>query len=179
MNVKQLFTADGTPVRSAMCGVCGRVWESVESAERCCRCSVCGQLCSWHAGVTHPDCDQKRRAQLDAQALEKAELIEFDGPFVLADGMFLWTKDDVIEHYETNDLPVPEFVHTTTYHAPMIDIESIFHDLSESMHEDWEEIETEGLSEAIGAWNGANANNGTYWEDREHKTRLRSAEEGK
>lgn len=37
------------------------------------------------------------------------------------------------------------------------------------MHDDWEEEYVPALEEAIQAWNEANKDNGTYYEDRKRK----------
>lgn len=172
-NPLNLFTGDGKRISACLCDSCHRIWESAESAERCCKCSYCGGSCDWRHGVSHRDCQDTARKKGESDRLEKAEVVEdYGGPF-LYDDRFFRDADELIEYIEVNDQQIPEFVFAARYVKPELDLESILQELQENeMHEDWEPEACGALDAAVRAWNEANATNGSWWEDDTRKVRL-------
>lgn len=173
-NPINLFLSDGTKISASLCGLCHRIWECEESAERCCKCSYCGKECDWRIdSVSHNECLDTAFRKREAEQMDKAIIVDdYDGPF-LYDDYYFADVDELIEYLENDDLPIPEFVHTAKYIEPKLDIEDIFQNLQENeMHEDWEPTECGPLGEAINAWNVANAANGAWREDNTRKVRI-------
>jgi hypothetical protein len=71
MNAKELFTKEGKAAGVFYCDACRSTAASVETAERCCRCSYCNEHTHANPGgayyFTHKPCEEKARAA----ALEK------------------------------------------------------------------------------------------------------------
>jgi hypothetical protein len=173
MNAKLVYDEEGKPLGAAYCSNCNRIWESSNSAERCCVCSYCGKLKNWDGGTSHSECFDAAIKAGETAKMDKAKLIEdYGGPFLIDDRYFE-TADELIEHFESNDTPVPEFVHCARYEAPVLDLETILQDLQENdMHEDWEPEACAPLAEAVADWNRANAWNGTWFEDTSRKAAM-------
>lgn len=163
-------------ISAHLCGKCRRIWESADSAGRCCTCSYCGKACDWRHSVSHKECFDAAIRSSDSKAMEKAILVEdYDGPFMYNDRYFS-EKEELIEYLESDDLSVPEYVFAAKYVEPHLDTEEILQHIQENdMHEDWEPIECGPLEAAIDAWNDANKANGTWYEDRTKKVRLRAS----
>lgn len=169
MEARRLFVErDGKAkaITAAVCGKCGRVWESADSAERCCKCSYCGEYCDWHKSTSHDACQGEAWRKSEADQLEKAVLVpDYDGPFLFGETVYM-DADDLLGSIEPDDLP--EFGFCTTYQAPSLSIDILMENVGE-MHNDWEPNDVSELAPAIEAWNKANENNGTYYEDRTRK----------
>jgi hypothetical protein len=166
MEPQQLFLADGKPIKPHVCGKCNRIWESKDSAERCCTCSYCHEYCAWKGGATtHTACQDKQYAKADAEALERATLIsDYDGPFLM-DERYFADAEELFDYYADEELP--EEGHCCVAEKPFIDIGSVIEGLD--MHEDWEPVGYDELAAAVDAWNKANAGNVTWYEDRARK----------
>lgn len=166
MNVRTLYHQNGK-VEACLCGKCGRIWVSFESAERCCKCSYCGEFCDWRESVAHLACQDRALRESEAKALEKAELVEgYDGPFFWGD-RFCLDVDELLERADGAELP--EFGFCVAYQAPQLNYADIVENVASEMHEDWEPNDAPELEKAIELWNAANAQNGTYFEDRKRK----------
>jgi hypothetical protein len=178
MNAKLVYDAEGKQLGAAYCSNCNRIWESVDSATRCCKCSYCGEIADWRDGVSHRACFSAAIKSGEVERMSKAELVtDYYGPFMFDDRYFE-TTDDLIEHCESSDIPVPEFVFCARYETPELDLETILQDLQENhMHEDWEPEACEPLEDAVKAWNEANVGNGTWWEDTSRKVCLAALRE--
>lgn len=172
MDPQPLFLENGTRIKAHVCGKCNRLWLAEHDAERCCRCSWCGEYYGWNGTYTvHEECSRKRCAEAEAKALEAAVLVpDYAGPFLLNRRVY----QDIAELLDAIELEdIPDFGYCTTYESPRLDdMGSLMESVSSEMHDDWEPIQGEAeaqLAAAIEAWNTANENNGTYWEDRTRK----------
>ena len=172
-NPLNLFTGDGNRISACLCDACHRIWESADSAERCCKCSYCGGSCDWRKSTSHPECFKTALDSSATNQMAKAAVVEdYDGPFMY-DYRYFSDADELVEYLEADDQPVPEFVFAAWYSKPELDLESILQDLQENhMHEDWEPLACKDLEAAVKAWNVANAENGTWYEDDTRKVRI-------
>lgn len=162
MNAITLFLSDGTPVDPHLCGKCRRIWESRDSAERCCTCSFCGMYCDWGEGVTHDDCRTRRSIEVDSRKLAEATLVaEYRGPFVVK-GRFYHDVEELFGRFSEDELP--EFGFCCDEVPAHIDISDVIESVSCQMRGDWEEQPCEELEDGIAAWNKANEDNSAYFE---------------
>lgn len=162
MNALPLFLANGTPVLPHLCGKCNRVWESQYGAERCCVCLYCGEYCDWNGSVSHPECADRRHAEIAAERLDKAELVtNYTGPF-LVNNRFYSSVDDLLGCIDQSE--IPEFGFCLHEQAAYIDIGDVIEAVAEQMHEDWSQEPCEELERGIEAWNKANEGNSSYFE---------------
>lgn len=171
MDPQPLFLKNRTRIKAHLCGKCNRLWLTQDGAERCCRCSWCGDYCGWTVGNTaHEECSQKYHAEAEAKALEAAVLVpDYAGPFLFGDNVHM-SVADLLEAVELED--IPDFGYCTKYEPPVLDMNSLMEDMSEKMPNDWDPNQGEAqdpLIAAIEAWNAANKDNGAYWEDRKRK----------
>lgn len=112
------------------------------------------------------------RAAWDLWA-EKAEVVD-DGPCFYGDDLYM-SADELVEHLEDNEEEVPEFAFAAMYQPVSLDVDDIIANLADNHHEDCDFDGQGSLAVAIDEFNKANEGNGTYWEDRKHKVRLREA----
>lgn len=172
----QLCLPDGKPISSAWaCSACGLVWNDGSSAARCCKCSYCGLHRPWTGGNTsHDECWKKHRQEIDAETLEKATLIEWDGEPIFYDDHVYQGPDEVIERFL--DGHAPEFIFATTQQGFSFDLESALENTCEEHHEDmYESLDgLDDLHKAVDAFNEINKGNLSYFEDCKHKIRLQS-----
>lgn len=96
MNAKQLQTEQGEKVSCWYCGVCGRMYQEKEAScsEWCCKCADCGkrieQTCNVIQSRCDP-CDRANRLKREAERLERATLVDWDGPVLIGDDhYYLW-----------------------------------------------------------------------------------------
>ena len=172
MTAERIYDARGNQLAPAVCGKCNRIWESVESAERCCTCSFCGFYHDWHKGVSHEECSRKWAAESESSAMAAAIEVEPDGP-IMYDERIFGELEEAMEYISDRYGTEPEFIFATEYRPPFLDAESVIDSIADEMHEDWEPEFVPELQEALEKWNTANANNGSYYEDRTKKYRLR------
>ena len=157
------------------CTKCHRYWGNDEAMARyCCAthfpCKCGGRYVKGHSMCD--SCEAADREKREGEALAAAELIDFDGPFLYDEERFCETKDELIECYEADGVDVPEFVFTTTYEPLALDAKDVANQAEKEHHDECEAELPDAFVEGIKAFNEANANNGTHWEDRKHKTRL-------
>ncbi len=162
MDAKKLFLENGEAVEPHLCGRCNQLHNSGRFAEECCTCMYCGKYCAF--GAAHDECRDRAWNKTTQERLQKASLVaDFDGPFLFG-GRFYANAAELLTSVATDDLP--EFGFCTRYEPPTLDLEEIIDDLRDNhMHDDWEPNDAPELAEAIEAWNEANKDNGTYWED--------------
>lgn len=168
-NAIQLQTPAGEVVDAALCRSCRRIWESMESANRCCTCSRCGLPCSWAGPTTHPECDKAASIQRDQDDLAAAELVEdYDGPFLLGE-RFFWDRQELTESGKS----IPEFMFCLNPVSVSASIDDILGALEgEHCETILDSLEgTDALTEAINRFNADNADNTTWYEDRKRKAR--------
>jgi len=162
MNATALFLADGTPVTPHLCGKCNRIWESQDSAERCCTCSFCGKYSDWNKSVAHDECSKRRHVEVEAERLAKATLVtDYSGPFIVNE-RFYHDIEELLDRFSEDELP--EFGFCCDEQPAHIDISDVIESVSDQMHEDWEEEPCEELEQGIAAWNKANEGNSSYVE---------------
>lgn len=167
MNAVGLFLADGKSVTPHLCGKCGRIWESADSAERCCKCSFCGGYSDWNNSTAHDECSKRRSAEVEAENLANAKLVaDYAGPFLIND-RFCHDIEDLFDCFSESDLP--EFGFCLDEQPAHIDISNVIEAVSDQMHEDWEEEPCEELEDGIAAWNKANEANCSYFECTDRK----------
>ena len=193
MNAIYLHLPDGTKTGWLMCQECGSVFSpgNPDVAQKCCTCYDCGaplpkdQRIPWVEGkgkaLYHTECQLKRRREIEAEQLKKAELVpDYDGPVYcegvpggsFGDGYFC----DVNELAETLDDQEdqsgrPEFAFCCTEHAfPSINLQSILESACDDMDDDaYERLEgVEDLEKACAAFTEANKVISWDW-DRKHK----------
>lgn len=167
MEPQQLFLANGKAILPHLCGKCGRIWESLDNAERCCTCSYCGEFCDWRKGVSHDGCSSEAFRKSEISQLEKATLVpDYDGPFLWGDHVHM-DVDDLLECVAPDELP--NFGFCTNYQPPAFDLPDVMENIASNMHDEWEANDVPELEAAVALWNEANKDNGTYWEDRSRK----------
>lgn len=155
MNAVFLKTPAGTDTDVSICGKCGtpaRGKTNFDISERCCTCWECGKELEkgeLHYAHYHQECDRKRRALIDMNRLEKAELVEdYDGPVYFegghgsyGDGYFAdvyelaeWLDDQGFLSGGNNR---PEFAHCcTSSPVASIDAGNILENATEEAFED-------------------------------------------
>lgn len=163
MDPQQLFLKDGKAILPCLCGKCGRIWESLDSAERCCKCSYCGEYCDWGRTVSHDACYKKVLHDSEMERLKKATLVsDYAGPFLWGDDVYM----DVADFLESIDLEeIPDFGFCVRYQAPKLDLEDIIQSAADTMYPEWIPEEVPELEVSVARWNEMNEANGTYWED--------------
>ncbi len=168
MQHKKLFLEDGTAVKPRICSGCNRIWESEESAERCCKCSYCGKQCDWSKGTSHPECLDAAFRQTETNRMAKAVLVEdYDGPFLIDEHTLCMTTDKLFQMIEPDELDEEGFC--TRYQPARIELENVLEQVGSEMYEDWEGVGNAELETAIDEWNAKNVENGTYFEDHKRK----------
>lgn len=177
MNAIGLFLANGEAVSPHLCGTCKRVWESLDAAETCCKCSVCGGASEGTVG--HDECFARFNREADAERLLKATLDpDYSGPFIVQDKFY----SDIERLFGAVDEDeIPEFGFCCYEQSPVLDIGDIIENVASGMHDWWEPYPCEELERGIAAWNKANKGNGSWVEcggrkwSRAELIRMRSA----
>jgi len=54
-------------IKHAVCGICGRIWNTEKDAEKCCRCLVCQEPLERGDISYHPACRRKQLAEIEAK----------------------------------------------------------------------------------------------------------------
>jgi len=163
MEPKQLYLENGKPISPHLCGNCNRVWESRHSAERCCKCSYCGETCDWRVSVSHTECASKAMRDAEDKRLADAKLMpDYQGPFMFDEREVYRDIDELLDSIDPEDLP--EFGFCVRYEAPRLDAERIIQAVAEDMHEEWESEGDGDFYLAVESWNEANRENGSYCE---------------
>lgn len=189
-----LYTPNGIATGWSMCGECGTVASpgNYDLSEKCCTCYDCGEplppnervpyaVSGGKKALYHTACDRARRAKLDAEALEKAELVpDYDGPVYFeglsgsyGDGYF----QDVQELSEALDFEKdrPEFAFCCQeIGLKPLDVQDIVNMLVEEMDDDaGDRLDGEAeLEAALIKFNEANRGVVSYYEDRKRKVRI-------
>lgn len=173
MNPIQLFHQNGKATGIYYCEKCRIVHRELSMAEKCCAPVTCSSCGSTDVSKYHTKCDaceNKERAQREADRFEKAEkLTVWDGPvysdghgyhegyFATIDDFEDWLATD--ENFDGTELERPEYVWACTS-APfcVLDIDRIIEDAAQEAFDDWDG-DTAGydeLKKSIEVFNEAN-----------------------
>lgn len=191
MDAKELLKPDGKPSGVFMCSRCRLVYSGVESAERCCCCTFCGEevvrkegqaRCHYHQACWDKDIGDRYKAQLD----KAEEIPNYDGWVFCEHGgpkdgyaeslqeMVEWWDDQIAEgDVEAEDYP--EFVFACTEHPPRkIDSGDLIDMLADGGYDDMaDDIELpEGLDEMLKKFNELNAHLVSYDPDHKRKVKM-------
>ena len=188
MNAYYLHKPDGTPTEVSVCGVCGKLagHGKFDISEKCCSCWECGKPLekdAQHYDHYHQECDRARRAQIDMQRLEKAELVDgYDGPVYFegghgsfGDGYFADVDEFVEWLDDQDDQDRPEFVHCCeSSPVAQLNLDSILESACEESFEDAEDHLNgrEELQKAVDVFNEANKALLTWDWDMKRKVRV-------
>jgi len=172
--VIQLALPDGRPTQEAwLCSACTRVWTDKDSASRCCTCSYCGSFKTWTSGATvHLECQVQKSKEADRVALEKAELVEWDGGPIYFDDKVYDSPEDVLDAFLEGH--APEFIFATEQTNFFFDLDGALENACDQHHDDMRD-NLEGIDElqsAVDKFNEQNSGNFSVTEDRSKKIRL-------
>jgi hypothetical protein len=117
-------------------------------------------------------CIEQKHIKEEIERFDKAELVEYDGPFIIDDD-FYEDADEYICECEDNEIIPDEYAFVPEFVAAGIDPESIFDMILEDQYEGLELLGTEELKAAIEKFNEKNEKNGTYYEGRKKKFKIR------
>ena len=194
MNAIYLHLPDGTATKWSMCSECHTVASpgNFDLSQKCCTCYDCGEplpkdervpyATAKGKSLYHRECERKRRMKLDAEKLEKAELVaDYEGPVYL-DGVgngsfgegFFSDVQELSEHLDFNEGERPLFAHCCTARGFSIDLDSILESATEEMYEDCGD-DLSGVDElqaAVNAFNKANDSIKTWDPDYKRKVAI-------
>ena len=180
---EQLLRANGKPANVFACLTCDEVWTTRQSADKCCnrRCP-CGQpVQRYHTACA--TCIATAEAKREADRLEAADEVEYDGGMVW-DGDYHETLDDFIEarldEMEPGD-SLPEFVYPCKSSGPALQLsmDCFEHRLDDAWKDaSWEDFDGVGqLKAALEEFNRVNANRLAWEPDYSKKVRVPRADE--
>lgn len=187
MNALQLLMPDGSPSNQWFCSTCRHVRSAQDIAERCCRCSECGEECIAGKDGNYTGLHRTCSAMRDQRILEKrlAEATEVPPPvegMVYSDEYrgdqegYFRDVDDFMEMYcdEPEGLR-PEFVFCTTSEVPRLRsadrlVSAMAEDLWEDAFDDFAGIAE--LQVAIDAFNEKNKSLRSFNTDYKRKIRI-------
>lgn len=165
MNAIKLTSADGKLITWA-CSKCLRVSRSKEHAEKCCRCSECGEPLrdKGDLNTIHDSCSRKKQEEQMEKWLETAEEVPYEGGFVWCEGWgyrdgYFDDMDCLLDRLEDEPQEVwPEFVFACECYDTKMDIDCILEDLCRDGYEDMEDRLTvpKELTDAIAKFNADN-----------------------
>lgn len=200
MNAIYLHLPDGTPTKWSMCSECKTVAApgNFDLSQKCCTCYDCGkplppdERTPYAKGrgkaLYHRECERQRRARIDAEVLDNAELIaDYKGPVYFeglcgsyGDGYFS-NVEELAERLDDQDdqSKRPEFTFCCEEHPfPGVRIDHLLESATEEMDEDASERldGVEELQKACNTFNDLNKGVISYYEDRKHKCRIPPAQ---
>ena len=164
----ELFKQDGTAAGIFFCSQCRIVYASKEQAQWCHGERICGcgaKITQGYYQRKCGECDTKefraKQAAKESERFENAAKIkaaDYTGEHVYCGDQFYDSVDDTIDQYlEGHE---PEYVWACTTHGlPAVDLEDVTTNLLESMWEDADTSDLNGLEElevALIAFNKAN-----------------------
>lgn len=117
------------------CEKCGKKYLNEKAADKCCapyHCSVCG--CETPKYILKCDSCRDKEQYEKAQKLTLKEYEEKFPDHMLYDGdRFFYGIDDLVEHYEYNDFPIPEYVYGTQIEYGELDPSEILAHIEEEL----------------------------------------------
>lgn len=193
MNAIYLHRPDGTQTGWSMCTECNTVAcpGNYDLSQKCCICYDCGEPLPKDERIPYAEgkskalyhrvCERKRRDKIEAEHLEKAELIEGYGGPVYYEGVtgsygdgYFENVEELAEHFDSDSEQSnrPEFAFCCKEQSFRgADAQSIIESACEEMDEDADDrIEgREELEKACAAFNEANKELVSWYQDRKRK----------
>lgn len=181
------LTSENSDLKVYVCGRCRYTCSSLEHAERCCKCSFCGEPTEAKGRVYHHECWRKDHDERWAQRLADAEEVPYEGGFVYTeagggqDG-FHSDMDSLLDYLaDEAEVDRPEFVFACKSHHKAMGIGDILEQLCCDGYEDMEDYLTvpESLGKAVEEFNEKNRTALTVWDydlKRKHRVPLEELE---
>ena len=143
------------PISAFQCDACGRKYDNVDTADRCCTCSECGKATDRDRDFTnlHRSCSEKRGRLVHEKRFATAERVTDWAGWVYSDhingsndgyfatlGDFLECLEDEIAGEEIQDEErIPTHVYCTTAKAHRLDVADLVESFCDGGYEDMDE----------------------------------------
>ena len=158
-----------TDIKGWVCKTCKNYYGTGENAEHyaryCCSEDIpckCGKGRAKKGWCVCKTCQDHNHMKMIDDNFDKAELVEYDGPFFVDDD-FYNNIDEYLDYCYDNDELAYHFAFVPEFKPMKLDYEDLMIGLSEDHAEDVEPIEVSSLIEAIKEFNQANEKNVTYY----------------
>ncbi len=190
----ELYHKDGRSAGVFYCSECRIVHKTEQEAAACHgeRLCDCGKKMDWNerfcakcSACRQKDFEEKERAK-ELERYRDARLIteaEYDGGMIYSGDRYYDSVEDLIEHCEAYETPIPVYVWACkNVGLPLVDISDITDRLIEEGWEDMDESDLYGVDElnaAIDAFNEANRDVAVYQADYSTAIKLDAQEDRK